>query len=90
MGKKKGAGTKGGGKNSIMNGRALFQYNPDLFKDDDNANIDDTGPTEAKDEEEKEQADEGDDDGQQIEEEQENGEKIKEKEKPAPEDDPEA
>lgn len=25
------------GKNSIMNGRALFQYNPDLFKDDENA-----------------------------------------------------
>lgn len=27
----------GGGKNSIMNGRALFTYNPDLFVDDDNA-----------------------------------------------------
>jgi hypothetical protein len=26
-----------GGKNSIMNGRALFTYNPDLFVDDDNA-----------------------------------------------------
>ena len=26
-----------GGKNSIMNGRALFQYNPDLFRDDDGA-----------------------------------------------------
>jgi hypothetical protein len=25
------------GKNSIMNGRALFTYNPDLFKDDENA-----------------------------------------------------
>jgi hypothetical protein len=25
------------GKNSIMNGRALFSYNPDLFKDDENA-----------------------------------------------------
>jgi hypothetical protein len=32
------AGKKAGkGKNSIMNGRALFQYNPDLFKDDENA-----------------------------------------------------
>lgn len=30
---KKGKG--GGGKNSILNGRALFQYNPDLFKDGD-------------------------------------------------------
>ena len=28
---------KGGGKNSIMNGRALFTYNPDLFVDDENA-----------------------------------------------------
>jgi|DEB0MinimDraft_12_1074336.scaffolds.fasta_scaffold58615_1 hypothetical protein len=25
------------GKNSIMNGRALFSYQPDLFKDDENA-----------------------------------------------------
>jgi len=25
------------GKNSIMNGRALFTYNPELFKDDENA-----------------------------------------------------
>ena len=25
------------GKNSIMNGRALFNYNPDAFKDDENA-----------------------------------------------------
>lgn len=25
------------GKNSIMNGRALFTYNPNLFQDDDNA-----------------------------------------------------
>lgn len=25
------------GKNSIMNGRALFSYNPELFKDDDDA-----------------------------------------------------
>ena len=25
------------GKNSIMNGRALFTYNPELFKDDDGA-----------------------------------------------------
>ena len=30
-GKKK--GKLEGGKNSIMNGRALFQYNPDLFKE---------------------------------------------------------
>ena len=37
MGKKKGAGAKGG-KNSVMNGRALFQYDPNLFKDDDDAN----------------------------------------------------
>ena len=28
---------KGGGKNSIMNGRALFTFNPDLFVDDENA-----------------------------------------------------
>jgi hypothetical protein len=30
---------KGGNrtKNSVMNGRALFTYNPTLFKDDDNA-----------------------------------------------------
>ena len=34
--KKKG----GGGKNSIMNGRALFTYNPDLFVDDENAAAD--------------------------------------------------
>jgi len=27
----------GGGKNSIMNGRALFSYNPDLFTDADGA-----------------------------------------------------
>lgn len=25
------------GKNSVMNGRALFSYNPDMFKDDENA-----------------------------------------------------
>jgi hypothetical protein len=25
------------GKNSVMNGRALFTYNPDLFQDDENA-----------------------------------------------------
>lgn len=25
------------GKNSVMNGRALFSYNPDMFQDDDNA-----------------------------------------------------
>ena len=59
MGKKKGAGAKGG-KNSVMNGRALFQYNPDLFKDEDNEG-EAEGPTQAKDEEEKEQADDGDD-----------------------------
>ena len=29
------AATKG--KNSVMSGRALFTYNPDLFKDDENA-----------------------------------------------------
>ena len=34
--KKKGTG----GKNSIMNGRALFTYNPDLFVDDENAAAD--------------------------------------------------
>ena len=34
MGKKKGGGG-GNAKNSILNGRALFQYNPDLFKDGD-------------------------------------------------------
>jgi len=28
---------KGAGKNSIMNGRALFTYNPDLFVDDEHA-----------------------------------------------------
>ena len=27
----------GAGKNSIMNGRALFSYNPDLFTDADGA-----------------------------------------------------
>ena len=31
---------KGAGKNSIMNGRALFTYNPDLFVDDENAAAD--------------------------------------------------
>ena len=36
-GKVKKGGAKGAGKNSIMNGRALFTYNPDLFKDDENA-----------------------------------------------------
>jgi hypothetical protein len=25
------------GKNSVMNGRALFTYNPDMFVDDENA-----------------------------------------------------
>lgn len=33
--KAKGKAAKG--KNSIMSGRALFTYNPDLFKDDENA-----------------------------------------------------
>lgn len=34
----KGKGGTGGAKrNNIMSGRALFAYNPDLFKDDDNA-----------------------------------------------------
>jgi len=47
-------GGAGGGKNSIMNGRALFSYNPDLFVDDEGEN---DAPTNAKDEEEK-QADE--------------------------------
>ena len=47
MGKKKCGG--GGGKNSIMNGRALFQYNPDLFKDDEV----EEAPTTKKEEEEK-------------------------------------
>lgn len=50
MGKKKTGG--GGGKNSIMNGRALFQYNPDLFKDHDEDTTATTTTT-AKDEEEK-------------------------------------
>jgi len=32
------AGKKAGkGKNGIMNGRALFTYNPDLFQDDEDA-----------------------------------------------------
>lgn len=35
--KGKSGGTGGGKRNNIMSGRALFQYNPDLFKDDDNA-----------------------------------------------------
>ena len=60
MGKK-----KQGGKNSILNGRALFQFNPDLFKDGDDGTVDssataDKAPTLAKDEEEKQ----ADDDGQ--------------------------
>lgn len=49
------AATKG--KNSIMNGRALFTYNPELFQDDENA----AGAAElevVEDEEEKEQVDE--------------------------------
>lgn len=35
--KAKGKNTKGalGGKSSIMNGRALFSYNPDLFTEDE-------------------------------------------------------
>lgn len=48
MGKKNKAAK--GGKNSVMNGRALFSYNPNLFKDDEG---EDEGPTKAKDEEEK-------------------------------------
>ena len=57
MGKK---GKGGGGKNSILNGRALFSYNPDLFKDGDDAEGEsaDTSGAPAKDEEEK-QADDG-------------------------------
>lgn len=60
MGKK-----KQGGKNSILNGRALFQFNPDLFKDgdetvDSSAAGDTKAPILAKDEEEKQ----ADDDGQ--------------------------
>ena len=48
--KKKGTG----GKNSIMNGRALFTYNPDLFVDDENA-VDDKD-MEAIEEEKEEEA----------------------------------
>lgn len=47
---KKGKGGAKGGKNSIMNGRALFQYNPELFKDGEGAEDE---PTTAKDEESK-------------------------------------
>jgi len=61
---KKNKGAKGG-KNSIMNGRALFSYNPNLFKDDEG--IDE--PIKAKDEEEKQGSDDGED-GQVIEEEE--------------------
>lgn len=39
MGKK-----KQGGKNSVLNGRALFTFNPDLFKDGE----DDTGADTSK------------------------------------------
>ena len=59
---KKGKG--GGGKHSILNGRALFQYNPDLFKDNEDdgsteqSKASEQAPTLSKDEEEK-QADDG-------------------------------
>lgn len=60
MGKKRGGGGAAG-KNSVLNGRALFQYNPDLFKEGDGGdaeeptlNGDGTGPTQANNEEEKE------------------------------------
>jgi len=43
---KKGGG--GQGKNSILNGRALFLYNKELFKDDDNAADIDFGEEESK------------------------------------------
>ena len=36
-GRKAAAAGGGASKNSIMNGRALFQYNPDLFRDADGA-----------------------------------------------------
>jgi hypothetical protein len=50
MGKKgKGHAAKGG-KNSVMNGRALFQFNPDLFVDDEGGTA---GPTTSKNEESK-------------------------------------
>jgi len=51
---KKGKGGGGKGK-SILNGRALFTYNPDLFKDDDaGAEAELAKVSGAKDEEEKE------------------------------------
>ena len=59
MGKK-----KQGGKNSVLNGRALFTFNPDLFKDGDDETGADTSKAASsdqapgKDEEEK-QADDG-------------------------------
>ena len=71
MGKKKGAG--GHGKNSIMNGRALFTFNPTLFKDEEEeaeksaAPVENgNGPVPGKFEEEK-QGDDGEDDGQIVE-----------------------
>lgn len=49
----KGKGGTGGGKrNNIMSGRALFAYNPDLFKDDENA-----GDAQDYEEEEKKESD---------------------------------
>lgn len=75
---KKGKKAGGGGKNSIMNGRALFSYNPDLFKDDQGD--DDVGPTNAKDEEEKQADEDGEEDGQEAiqEEDNEDDDQIKE------------
>ena len=49
MGKKRGGGGAAG-KNSVLNGRALFQYNPE----EPTLNGDATGPTQANNEEEKE------------------------------------
>lgn len=58
LGKK---GKQGGGKNSILNGRALFQYNPDLFKEADDSNeqskASDTAPSISKNKEEEKVAD---------------------------------
>ena len=78
MGKKGKKSGGGGGKNSIMNGRALFTYNPDLFKDDDGDG--DDGPTNAKNEEEKQADDDGEEDGQEAiqEEDNEDDDQIKE------------
>jgi hypothetical protein len=45
----KGKGGTGGGKrNNILSGRALFAYNPDLFKDDENAGVADDYEEEQK------------------------------------------